>query len=932
MIDFAGISSEHINHVSAMTVDDQGLQGGDSDHNWITLTVEDKFKRKQLVNTHKTKKKWNIKEDQDWSLYQASVASELPTLPVAQKMNTNELATAISAALYSSGVSTIGFRSCRPKLSMWSRQLPPDLVTELRKKRVLEKTWKSMVSSDWLQTGITAEQLSNAEEEYLKQREHVKKIFSNFRGALNEKNLNSRAGFWSTVSGKTKQSTEISAVLSESGVLKCNPDEIKHEVENHLVKVFLGSLESLSPPDAVPVGGITPANVDHGYAHDYSSALPEAGASESLDLDPNLWLARRFTSKEIRTIAKTLLGNKACGWDSIPNEFIKFGPDKLFVTLAFLFNKIKDSEVYPRGWNKGRITLVHKRGSRAVLGNYRPITVLISMAGLYSKVLNARLTEVVERHDILGEVQGGFRKGRGGADSVFVLHTLLWKARALKKSAHMAFLDITKAYDSVNREVLWAKLAKLGISGKFLNMLKTMYTGDSVDCSVNGVITRCVYLKRGLRQGCSLSPILFNIYISSIGHDLCNHPDGFPLGKQLTVSGLLFADDVVLISMTAEGLKNLLNLVNGHCHKLRLKISEEKSKVISPTEESWDLFDEGGHVLSLAQVVQYKYLGVETFLSVFRTCAAKQKKCIDVAKRYMFACLHLGKMSTDIVRISLATWINIAVPTITFGCENVIFCESRLVELESIEAKVAKRILGLPINTSNVCAQSELGLKPIRMIIYLRQLKFFFRVFRLPSDRWVKVALLDHMSGMWCSPYISYICRIRRECSIFVEPPTIKYLATHMHQWALARTNSSISSHSLPFVSLLTSFEKKPYVYAHRYLSVLAAFRLSNAGLGNKIPLPGFPVHTTCPLCSGVHRLTEAHVLFTCPAVRNIRRETGITLFLTQAAVQGHSDSRSHYLFVTGYDLRGELVDMENYKQRAAAITAIKSAWLKIHG
>ena len=160
----------------------------------------------------------------------------------------------------------------------------------------------------------------------------------------------------------------------------------------------------------------------------------------------------------------------------------------------------------------------------------------------------------------------------------------------------------------------------------------------------------------------------------------------------------------------------------------------------------------------------------------------------------------------------------------------------------------------------------------------------------------------------------------------------MKYLATHMHQWALARTNSSISSHSLPFVSLLTSFMKKPYVYAHRYLSVLAAFRLSNAGLGNKIPLPGSPVQTSCPLCLGVYKLTEAHVLFACPAVRDTRRETGVSLFLTQAAVRGHSDSKSHYLFVAGFDLLEKMLDMENYKQRAVAMSAIKSTWLQIHG
>ena len=75
-----------------------------------------------------------------------------------------------------------------------------------------------------------------------------------------------------------------------------------------------------------------------------------------------------------------------------------------------------------------------------------------------------------------------------------------------------------------------------------------MYSGDSVDCNVNGTTTRCIYLTRGLRQGCSLSPMLFNIYISRIGHELSTDNDGFFLGDQLTVSGLLFADDIVLLS------------------------------------------------------------------------------------------------------------------------------------------------------------------------------------------------------------------------------------------------------------------------------------------------------------------------------------------------------------------------------------------------
>ena len=931
VIDFAGVSFEHVDAVVSMTVDDRGLFGGDSDHNWVTIVLEDKFKRLRILPSVRKKEKWNIQEDQDWESFQAAVLSNLPSVEDAAGMSVDDLASEVARALHSGGLSTIGLRKVNKKASMWSRQLPPDLVSELRKKRELEKCWKSLVASDWNELGVTAVHLADAEAAYLKQKAVVSSLFSGYRGAFNEKNLKDRACFWSTVSGKVKQSTDITAVMSQSGVLKCDPDAIRLEVEDHFVSVFKGSIESV--PSALPTVQSSqdqspPTNFDHKYAYNCSPTLPRIGNSECLDLNPDVWLGKSFTSKEIKIVAKTLLNNKACGWDALPNEFVKFSPDLLHSLLAILFNKIKDMKVFPRGWNRGRVTLLHKRGLRVLLGNYRPITVLISLAGLYSKVLNDRLVQVVERHDVLGDVQGGFRKGRGGADNLFILHTLLWKSKSKKKSIHMAFLDVSKAYDTVNREVLWAKMAKLGISGKFLEMLKTMYSGDTVDCVVNGVTTRCVYLTRGLRQGCSLSPILFNIYVSDIGHSLSSDNDGVLLGDKLRIAGLLFADDIIVVSDTAEGLRRLLSVVHGHCKDLKLTISQEKSQVISPDDDAWELFGDDGVEMTLKQVLHYKYLGVETFATMFKTCNAKLKKCVEVAKRYMFACLHLGKMSTDVVRISLATWESIAVPTVTYGCESIIVSEAKFAELESVESKVAKRILGVANNTSNVCAQTELGLKPIRLVIYLKQLKFFFRVLRLSSRRWVKVALLDHMSGSWQSPYLTYICKLRIETSLHSEPPTLHYLSVHLHQWALAMTNETVLNQTLPCVEVVTSFKKKRYVFSHKSLSTLASFHLSNGGLGNKYPLPGFLRFDACPHCTAPYKLDEQHLLLVCSAVMRMRQETGVDQFRTQSQLKGCSLAETYYLFVTGRSLAGKMVTVEDYMERGAAIGAIKSAWV----
>ena len=122
------------------------------------------------------------------------------------------------------------------------------------------------------------------------------------------------------------------------------------------------------------------------------------------------------------------------------------------------------------------------------------------MCSLYTKMLNDRLTNVVESHSLLGQVQNGFRASRCKTDNSFILDTVLWKCKAKNKKVHAAYLDISKAYDLTSRRLLWKKLSSIGISGPFLQSLKALYKNDSVDCDINGLVTRPIFLRRGLRQ------------------------------------------------------------------------------------------------------------------------------------------------------------------------------------------------------------------------------------------------------------------------------------------------------------------------------------------------------------------------------------------------------------------------------------------------
>ena len=105
----------------------------------------------------------------------------------------------------------------------------------------------------------------------------------------------------------------------------------------------------------------------------------------------------------------------------------------------------------------------------------------------------------------------------------------------------------------VDRSILWNKLQDMGFGGEFLAALKSIYHNDSIKAAVNGMSTRSIYLGRGLRQGCSLSPLLFALYVVDMGQSLQMSLEGIKVGT-VTVSCLFFADDLLLISSDKEGL------------------------------------------------------------------------------------------------------------------------------------------------------------------------------------------------------------------------------------------------------------------------------------------------------------------------------------------------------------------------------------------
>ena len=954
ILDYGVVSREHLESVKSFVIDDCGDYPSGSDHNWSFLEMEDRFVTRRKLTSNKSVKKprWNFGSNHDWSGFCDSVERMTGDLgnetKLFEDLTVAQLAERGAEILLESARNVIGFKTQSSKKVKTT--LPRDIVSALEFKAVLEGNWKSKASAlssiphadrDEVDTAAVAE----AERLYNEQKLVVKLALGGRRFRERKRILEKCSGnsvdalkcFWSFVSQNEKKSSDIDCVTNpDTKNLVDDKEGIKTEVENHLLRVFKGSFQRIVSDE-----NVDHELLDHPYAseaaeHDQvTQGLPVGDGSGDVKTDPQGWLDKVFSPSELKKAIKKLQNCKAMGFDMVPNEFIKNSGPRFLQLLTILFNRVKSSGVFPRGWNAGRVVLVHKKGVRDVLGNYRPLTVIVSLSGLYSRVLNERLVQVVEIHNLLGEVQQGFRRGRMGADNAFILDSIIWKAKSRRRKVFMAFFDIQKAYDTVDRNVLWRKMSRMGFGGQFLDTLKSIYSGDTVQTEMNGLKTRPVFLRRGLRQGCSLSPMLFNLYVADLGNALDTSEEGFQVGG-VCVSALFFADDLVVFARSREGLLRLMTMVKQHADwlKMVLNTDKDKSEVLAQmgvAGDTWDILDrEGEVVLSLKQVLEYRYLGTKVFSSMAKTAVEKVKNCVAKAHRYKGSCIHISKEGPDLVDMMMATWCNVAIPSILFGCEMIPFSETSIQEIERVQSQVAKYALGLPLGAANICAQTELGMKPFRHALYEAQLKYYVRVLELSDTRWVKQALLDHLSSAWESPYIKYIHKIRMELDLVSLPSRSQDLEKVLRNHFVQKLNASILSLKLPWIRPVSKLRRLKYTREGQCSEAIAAFRFDAACIGHKYPRLGrVDVQTVCPLCS-FSKNTLSHLAFFCPSLEAVRKqETVLGSYRNMCVAKGLDEAQIFEMFVNGEDWNENVIPLSDFLARGGDLKLLLDSFLQ---
>ena len=282
-----------------------------------------------------------------------------------------------------------------------------------------------------------------------------------------------------------------------------------------------------------------------------ASEIPISNIKPESYLTPTV---KSFTlqSPNVDMVCKLLRGineKKATGLDKIPCKLLKLAADVLAPSLTDIFKCAIDTGIFPDEWKLARVTPIFKKGAKSELNNYRPISVIPIVAKIFERVIFDQLYNYFNENELLTSAQSGFRSLHSTLTALLEA-TNNWSVNIDNGLLNgVIFIDLKKAFDTINHEILIRKLSNYGVDRNFLTLIKSYLNNRSQKCSVNGSLSNAGIISFGVPQGSLLGPLLFLVYINDLPNCLS------------IASPRMFADDTS-ISLNASNLIDLESFIN----------------------------------------------------------------------------------------------------------------------------------------------------------------------------------------------------------------------------------------------------------------------------------------------------------------------------------------------------------------------------------
>ena len=608
----------------------------------------------------------------------------------------------------------------------------------------------------------------------------------------------------------------------------------------------------------------------------------------------DIFLNIPFTQDEISKYIHKLKCDKSPGFDFVRNEYIRMSEVLLLPLITKLFNSIMYSGIYPSVWSLGEIIPIYKnKGDEMDPKNYRPITLSSCISKLFSIALNERLSSFFETSNVISHNQGAFLKGTSTTKHLFALHSLIEYSKSMNKTLYCAFIDLSRAYDVIDRHSMFTKLLDSGVKGNFFNIIKSMYSNTKSYIKYNNLKSTAFIANTGIKQGCNLSCLIFAVYLNDLEETMENsNCTGITIHDRnnnqimLQLFTLLYADDTIIMAHTECDLQYSLYVYAQYCARWKLLINTDKSKILvfgrDPKSITFTL-----NGLVLEREATFKYLGLIFSKNGRYINAIKHN--IDKARR---ACFSISKRARQL-HLSVSCHIHIlntiVKPILLYGCE--IFCFEKLDIIDTFYTQQLKRILHLRKSTPDYMVYGETGCFPPSIDVKQRAMTFWLKTSKSPPTSLPKVCqniVLDcHEKVNYHSKYVTYIKSSFDNAGLtYLFQPHTQHLIIQNHinlikrrikdnfiqSWNNAKAVSpkaffyNIIKHSFGFEDYLDKLSFKRRI-------MLSKFRTCNHNL---------PIETgrwngtlrqerTCSTCPGNVLGDEHHFLFECMSFQETR-------------------------------------------------------------
>ena len=470
-----------------------------------------------------------------------------------------------------------------------------------------------------------------------------------------------------------------------------------------------------------------------GYCKDlYSYQLnPDTSILEGIQGNLEDEASPPILKHEVEAAVSSLKAGKSPGIDNIPAELVRAGGKETVDILTALCQKIWEQKKWPTEWTQSLIIPLPKKGNPRQCQNYRTISLISHPSKIMLRILLNRLKPKAE--GLLSEEQAGFRTGRSTVEQIFNSRVLMEKHIQHQRDLFHNFIDFKKAFDRVWHDGLWHVLRGFNIEEGLVQTMQALYAHSSSAVLLNNKIGEFFQTTVGVRQGCLLSPILFNLFLERIMIEtLHDHHTSISIGGR-PICNLRFADDIDLMAGSNQELQDLTNSLASSASAYGMEISTEKSKVmVNSVNNTPANITMNGETLEV--VTSFKYLGA--ILTDDGTSTTEVRTRIATATAAMARLSRVWKSNINF-KTKFRLYKSLVVSILMYGCETWTLLADTERRLQAFETKCLRRLLGISYldRKTNDFVRSEVHKhvghqEPLLATIKRRKLAWFGHVSR----------------------------------------------------------------------------------------------------------------------------------------------------------------------------------------------------------